>query len=130
MILYVIHVNYKSTRVRRCTTQFVDMQIAIRKGNLENAKWIASKNDEWEWEGPRHLRMAARGGHLKCLKWLFHELGYSSVDERKVCLAFMSVKDCKRPECLFLHDTSQDVPGGLRNYFRKRFGAAKGKAKQ
>ena len=65
------------------------------------------------------LQMAARGGHLKCLKWLFHELGYSSVDERKVCLAFMSVKDCKRPECLFLHDTSQDVPEELRNYFRK-----------
>jgi hypothetical protein len=53
-----------------------------------------------------------------------------SVDGRKVCLAFMSVKSCKRDDCLFLHDTSKEVPDGLRNYFRKRFGAVKPKDKQ
>ena len=48
-----------------------------------------------------------------------------SVDGRKVCLAFMSIRDCKRKDCLFLHDASPEVPEGLRNYFRKRFGAVK-----
>ena len=49
------------------------------------------------------------------------------VNGRKVCLAFMSVRDCKRKDCLFLHDISKEVPEGLRNYFRKRFGASKPK---
>ena len=53
-----------------------------------------------------------------------------SVEGRKVCLAFMSAKDCKRSDCLYLHDASKDVPEGLRNYFRKRFGVVKPKSKQ
>ena len=48
-----------------------------------------------------------------------------SVNGRKVCLAYMSIRDCKRKDCLFLHDASPEVPEGLRGYFRKRFGAPK-----
>ena len=52
------------------------------------------------------------------------------INGRKVCLAFMSTRDCKRPECIFLHDASPEVPEGLRNFFRKRFGPAKSAPQQ
>ena len=35
----------QSTRVRRCT-RFNEMKKAVGAGNLENAKWIARRNDE------------------------------------------------------------------------------------
>ena len=65
----------QSTRVRRCT-QFKDMEKAIKAGNLENVKWISSQNDEWKEKkkADNCLRCAVEGGHLDCLRWLFHAL--------------------------------------------------------
>ena len=71
--------DLQSTRVRRCT-QFNDMEEAIVAGNLVNVKWIA-RNDKWKKKSDKCLRFAARGGHLECLKWLFHALGRSYGNE-------------------------------------------------
>ena len=72
--------EFQSQRVRRCT-QFDDMKSAIKAGNLENAKWIARRNNEWKEYGNNYLSSAARGGYLQCLKWLFQALGSSVMNE-------------------------------------------------
>ena len=48
------------------------------------------------------------------------------VGDRKVCLANMSQRGCKsKGEYPFLHEDTAEVPSGLRNYFKKRFGNAR-----
>ena len=48
------------------------------------------------------------------------------VGDRKVCLANMSSRGClSKGECPFLHEETAEVPNGLKNYFKKRFGNAR-----
>ena len=45
------------------------------------------------------------------------------VGDRKVCLANMSARGClHKGVCPFLHEDTAEVPNGLKNYFKKRFG--------
>ena len=86
----------QSTHVRRCT-RFDDMIEAIEAGNLENAKWIDSHNDEWKEEGDLCLAWAAHGGHLDCLEWLFHAMGCSSDendDNNERGFDFIRLREC------------------------------------
>ena len=66
----------QSKRVQRCT-QFNDMTVASKAGNLENIKWIARRDKTWKRKSDEYLKGAVHGGHLECLKWLFHALDRS-----------------------------------------------------
>ena len=55
--------------VQRCT-QFSDLKLAIKAGNLENVQWISLRNHAWKKKGDIYLRYAAQLGYLECLKWL------------------------------------------------------------
>ena len=86
LLEYCEHDNLSITRefqypnVQRCT-QFGDMELAIKAGNLENVQWIALRNHEWEKKPDIYLAWAARSGHLDCLKWLLPALGGSCVNK-------------------------------------------------
>ena len=66
--------------VQRCT-QFGDMELAIKAGNLENIQWIARRNHRWKKKGGDCLVWAAQGGQLECLQWLLPALGRSCQTE-------------------------------------------------